>query len=67
MIALYARTSPEDMLTRVGRKYATLETAVAKARTVAAFEVEVRDEALPRSRSLRTIFIRGEEVAPSTN
>ena len=67
MIALYARAEPQDMLVRVGRKYATLETAVAKARTLAAFEVEVRDEALPRSRSLRTIFIRGEEVAATTH
>ena len=67
MIALYARTSPEDMLTRVGRKYATLETACQKARTIAAFEVEVRDEALPRSRSLKTIFIQGEEIAPTSH
>ena len=67
MIALYARTSPEDMLTRVGRKYATLETACQKARTLAAFEVEVRDLSLPRSRSLKTIFIQGEEVAPTSH
>ena len=67
MIALYARTSPEDVLTRVGRKYATLETACQKARTLAVFECEVRDESLPRSRSLKTIFIQGEEVAPTTH
>ena len=67
MIALYARTEPQDMLVRVGRKYAKLETAVAKARTLAVFECEVRDEALPRSRSLKTIFIQGEEIAPTTH
>ena len=67
MIAIYARTSPEDMLTRVGRRYATLGTAVAKARTLAVFEVEIRDESLPRSRSLKTIFIQGEEIAPTTH
>ena len=67
MIALYARAEPQDMLVRVGRKYATLETAVAKARTLAAFEVEVRDLSLPRSRSLKTIFIQGKEVAPTTH
>ena len=67
MIALYARTSPEDMLTRVGRKYAKLETACQKARTLAVFECEVRDESLPRSRSLKTIFIQGKEVAPTTH
>ena len=67
MIAIYARTSPEDMLTRVGRKYATLEKAVLRARTIAAFEVEIRDESLPRSRSLKTIFIQGEELAPTSH
>ena len=67
MIALYARNSPDEILTRVGRKYAKLETACQKARTLAAFEVEIRDESLPRSRSLKTIFIQGEEIAPTTH
>jgi len=55
MIALYARNSPDEILTRVGRKYAKLETACQKARTLAVFECEVRDLSLPRSRSLKTI------------
>ena len=67
MIALYARNSPDEILTRVGRKYAKLETAVARARTLAVFECEIRDESLPRSRSLKTIFIQGKEVAPTTH
>ena len=67
MIALYARTSPEDVLTRVGRKYATLDKACSKARTLAVFECEVRDLSLPRSRSLKTIFIQGEEIAPTSH
>ena len=67
MIALYARNSPDEILTRVGRKYAKLETACQKARTLAVFECEVRDLSLPRSRSLKTIFIQGEEVVPTTN
>ena len=67
MIALYARNSPDEILTRVGRKYATLDKACSKARTLAAFECEVRDESLPRSRSLKTIFIQGKEVAPTTH
>ena len=67
MIAIYARTSPEDVLTRVGRKYATLDKACSKARTLAVFEVEIRDESLPRSRSLKTIFIQGEELAPTAH
>ena len=67
MIALYARNSPDDILTRVGHRVATLDAARRKARTLAAFEVEIRDESLPRSRSLKTIFIQGEEVAPTTH
>ena len=67
MIALYARNSPDEILTRVGRKYAKLETACQKARTLAAFECEVRDLSLPRSRSLKTIFIQGEEIAPTSH
>ena len=67
MIALYARTEPQDMLVRVGRKYATLDKACQKARTLAVFECEVRDLSLPRSRSLKTIFLRGKEVAPTTH
>ena len=67
MIALYARNSPDDILTRVGRKYATLDKACSKARELAAFEVEIRDESLPRSRSLKTIFIQGEELAPTAH
>ena len=67
MIALYARAEPQDMLVRVGRKYAALDKACSKARTLAAFEVEIRDESLPRARSLKTIFIQGEEIAPTTH
>ena len=67
MIALYARNSPDEILTRVGRKYATLDKACSKARTLAVFEVEIRDESLPRSRSLKTIFIQGEELAPTAH
>ena len=67
MIALYARAEPQDTLVRVGRKYATLDKACQKARTLAVFECEIRDESLPRSRSLKTIFLRGKEVAPTTH
>ena len=67
MIALYARNSPDEILTRVGRKYATLETACSKARTLAVFECEVRDESLPRSKSLCTIFVEGKEIAARTH
>lgn len=65
MIALYARNSPDEILTRVGRKYATLDKACQKARTLAVFECEVRDESLPRSRSLKTIFVEGKQIATS--
>ena len=62
MIALYARNSPDEILTRVGRKYAKLETACQKARTLAAFEVEIRDISSPRARSLKAIFVKGVQV-----
>ena len=62
MIALYARNSPDEILTRVGRKYATLDKACSKARTLAAFEVEIRDISLPRARSLKTVFVQGVQV-----
>ena len=65
MIALYARTSPEDVLTRVWRKYATLDKACSKARSLAVFECEVRDESLPRARSLKTIFLEGKQIVTS--
>ena len=67
MIALYARNSPDEILTRVGRKYATLDKACSKARELAVFECEVREESLPRSRSLLTIFVEGREIAPTTH
>ena len=67
MIALYARTEPQDMLVRVGRKYATLDKACQKARTLAVFECEIRDESLPRSKSLCTIFVEGKEIATRTH
>ena len=62
MIALYARNSPDEILTRVGRKYATLDKACSKARTFAAFEVEIRDISSPRARSLKAIFVKGVQV-----
>ena len=62
MIALYARAEPQDMLVRVGRKYATLDKACSKARTLAAFEVEIRDISLPRARSLKTVFVQWVQV-----
>ncbi len=67
MIALYARNSPDEILTRVGHKVASLETARKKARNLNVYECEIRDESLPRSRSLKTIFLRGKEVAPTTH
>ena len=67
MLALYSRSTPDDLLVRTGRRVATLDVARRKARTLAAFEIEIRDEALPRSRNLLTIFIEGREIAATSH
>ena len=67
MIALYSRNTSSDLLVRTGHRVATLDVARRKARTLAAFECEIRDESLPRSRNLLTIFIQGREIAPTTH
>ena len=67
MIALYSRNTASDLLVRTGHRVATLDAARRKASTIKAYEVEVRDEALPRSRNLLTIFIEGREIAPTTH
>ena len=63
MIALYARNSPDDILTRVGRKYATLDKACSKARTLAAFEAEIRDRTPGRPRPARSPECRRPQYA----
>ena len=67
MLALYARNTTSDLLVRVGHKVATLDVARRKARALKAYEVEVRDDALPRSRNLLTIFIEGREIAATAH
>ena len=62
MLTLYARNTASDLLVRTGHRVATLDAARRKARTLAAFECEIRDESLPRSRNLLTIFIQGREI-----
>ena len=62
MLALYARNTDSDLLVRVGRKVATLDVARRKARALNVYEVEIREDALPRSRNLLTIFIEGREI-----
>ena len=62
MFRLYAQQDPYGLLIRVGRTFASLSTARARAKALHAAQVEVRDESKPRSRSLCSIFIEGVEV-----
>ena len=63
MFRLYMQENPYDLLTRVGHTFASLSKARAKARALRAAQVEIRNEALPRSRSLCAIYIEGQELA----
>ena len=65
MYALYSRNTASDLLVRTGHKVASLDAARKKARNLNVYECEIRDEALPRSRNLLTIFIEGREIAPT--
>lgn len=65
MIRLYARFSPFELLVRCGRTYASMDKALARAANLAsnAVEVEVRDDAKPRSKNLLAVFSGGRRVA----
>lgn len=65
MIRLYADN--EGIMVRTGRSHATLDKAREKAKALRAKQVEIRNDALPRCRSLLTIFVGGVEVAPTTH
>lgn len=62
MIRLYCQHDPYGLLVRVGRTFANLSKAKARAKALHAAQVEVRDDSLPRSRSLLAIFVEGQEV-----
>lgn len=65
MFAIYTRQSPHEFMLRKGHRVKALKTAMERAKKLAMteHEVEVRDEALPRSRSLQAIFHEGRQVA----
>ena len=65
MIRIYAKFSPFELLVRCGRTYASMDKALARAASLAskAVEVEVRDDAKPRSKNLLAIFSGGRRVA----
>ena len=62
MFRLYMQENPYDLLVRVGHTFATLSKARAKAKALRAAQVEIRNESLPRSRSLCSIFVEGQEI-----
>jgi hypothetical protein len=61
-IHLYAQYEPYGLIVRVGHSFASLAKAKHRAVALRALQVEVRNDALPRSRSLLTIFKEGHEV-----
>lgn len=62
MYATYARQTEFDLLTRVGHRVKRIESAKRRAEKLQALECEIRDESMPRSRSLIAIFFNGEWV-----
>ena len=61
-IRLYARQERTSPLVRTGRTFANLQKALARAAALGVDEVEVRDDTLPRSRSLLAIFVEGHRI-----
>ena len=63
MIRLYAQFEPYAMLVRVGRTFASMAAARKAAARLNAVQVEIREESLPRSKSLLAIYSEGKEIA----
>ena len=63
MIRLYAQFEPYAMLVRAGRTFASMSAAKKAASRLNAVQVEIRDEAKPRSKSLLAIYSEGKEIA----
>lgn len=63
MIRLYAQFEPYAMLVRAGRTFASMAAARKAAARLNAVQVEIREDSLPRSKSLLAIFSEGKEVA----
>ena len=63
MIRLYAQYEPYALLVRAGRTFASMAAARKAAARLNAVQVEIRDEAKPRSKSLLAIYSEGKEIA----
>ena len=63
MIRLYAQFEPYAMLVRAGRTFANISTARKAAARLNAVQVEIREDSLPRSKSLLAIYSEGKEIA----
>ena len=61
LIRLYSRADRNSLALRTGRTYHDVGKALARARAIGSkmLEVEVRDDALPRSKQLLAIFTEG--------
>lgn len=62
MIRLYVQEESYTAPVRRGPTLKTTEKALAKARQFRAYAVEVRNDALPRSKSLLAVFRQGVQV-----
>ena len=63
MIRLYAQFEPYAMLVRAGRTFTSMAAARKAAARLNAVQVEIREESLPRSKSLLAIYSEGKEIA----
>ena len=65
MIRLYAQYEPYALLIRAGRTFASMAAARKAANALAnnVVQLEIRDDALPRSKSLLAIYSEGKEIA----
>ena len=63
MIRLYAQYEPYALLVRAGRTFTSIAAAKKAAARLNAVQVEIREDSLPRSKSLLAIYSEGKEVA----
>ena len=63
MIRFYAQYEPYALLIRAGRTFASMSAAKKAAARLNAVQVEIREESLPRSKSLLAIYSEGKEIA----
>ena len=65
-IRLFPKFNPYELPVRWGRAYSSAVKAIAKAKTLHAISVEVRDTSKPYSKGLITILKGGKDVIAAT-